>query len=87
MPQIPPITDLLATTKISGICHAKRDPGFTTENTYSDSVVVSPENHEDMSSIAAIDTAIGKAESEYARTHESHNARTALISLRGKHLG
>ena len=87
MPQIPPITDLLATTKISGICHAKREPGFTTENTYSDSVVVSPENHEDMSSIAAIDTAIGKAESEYARTHESHNACTALISLRGKHLG
>lgn len=87
MPQIPLITDPLATTKISGICHAKREPGFTTENTYSDSVVMSFENHEDMSSIAAIDAAIGKAESEYAKTHESHNARTALISLRGKHWG
>ena len=87
MPQIPPITDPLATTKISGICHAKREPGFTTENTYSDSVVMSLENHEDMSSIAAIDTAIGKAESEYARTHESHDAHTALISLRGKYFG
>ena len=87
MPQIPPITDPLATTKISGICYAKREPGFTAENAYSDSVVMSLENHEDMSSIAAIDAAIGKAESEYAKTHESHNARTALISLRGKHWG
>ncbi len=87
MPQIPPITDLLATTKISDICHTKRGPGFTTENAYSNPVVMSLENHEDMSSIAAIDTAIGKAESEYAKTHESHDARTALISLRRKHFG
>ena len=48
---------------------------------------MSIENHEDMSSIAAIDTAIGKAEAEYAKTHESHDARTALISLRRKHFG
>ncbi len=87
MPQIPPITDLLSTTKISDICHAKREPGFTIKNAYGDSVVMSLENHEDMSSIAAIDTAIGKAESEYARTHKSHDARTVLISLREKHFG
>ena len=87
MPQIPPITAPLASTKISDICHAKREPGSAIKNAYSDSVVMSIENHEDMSSIAAIDTAIGKAESEYAKTHESHDARTALISLRGKHFG
>lgn len=84
---MPPITDPPAITKISDICRAKREPGFTTENAYSDSVVMSIENHEDMSSIAAIDTAIGKAEAEYAKTHESHDARTALISLRRKHFG
>ena len=87
MPPIPPITDPLATTKISGICRAKREPGSAIKNTYRDSVVMSIENHEDMSSIAAIDTAIGKAEAEYAKTHESHDAHTALISLRRKHFG
>lgn len=87
MPQIRPITDLRNTTEISDICHAKREPVFITKNGYGDLVIMSIEAYEDLIDTASIDAAIGKAESEYARTHESHDARAALASLRKKHFG
>ena len=87
MPQIRPITDLRNTTEISDICHAKREPVFITKNGYGDLVIMSMEAYEDLIDTASIDAAIGKAESEYAKTHESHDARAALASLRRKHLG
>ena len=87
MPQIRPITDLRNTTEISDICHAKREPVFITKNGYGDLVIMSIEAYEDLIDTASIDAAIGRAESEYARTHESLNARTALASLRRKHFG
>ena len=87
MPQIRPITDLRNTTEISDICHAKREPVFITKNGYVDLVIMSMEAYEDLIDTASIDAAIGKAESEYARTHESHDARAALASLRRKHFG
>mgnify|MGYP002618606837 FL=1 len=87
MPQIRPITDLRNTTEISDICHAKREPVFITKNGYGDLVIMSMEAYEDLINTASIDAAIGKAESEYARTHESHDARAALASLRRKHFG
>ena len=87
MPQIRPITDLRNTTEISDICHAKREPVFITKNGYGDLVIMSMEAYEDMIDTASIDAAIGRAESEYARTHESHDARAALASLRRKHFG
>ena len=86
-PQIRPITDLRNTTEISDICHAKREPVFITKNGYGDLVIMSMEAYEDLIDTASIDAAIGKAESEYARTHESQDARAALASLRRKHLG
>ena len=87
MPQIRPITDLRNTTEISDICHAKREPIFITKNGYGDLVVMSIEAYEDLIDTASIDATIGKAESEYIRTQESHEARTALSSMRRKHLG
>ena len=87
MPQIRPITDLRNTTEISDICHAKREPVFITKNGYGDPVIMSMEAYEDLIDTASIDAAIGKAESEYAKTHESHDARAALASLRRKHFG
>lgn len=87
MPQIRPITDLRNTTEISEICHAKQEPVFITKNGYGDLVIMSMEAYEDLIDTASIDAAIGKAESEYARTHESHDARAALASLRRKHFG
>ena len=87
MPQIRPITDLRNTIEISDICHAKREPVFITKNGYGDLVIMSMEAYEDLIDTASIDAAIGKAESEYARTHESHDARAALASLRRKHFG
>ena len=87
MPQIRPITDLRNTTEISDICHAKREPVFITKNGYGDLVIMSMEAYEDLTDTASIDAAIGKAESEYARTHESQDARAALASLRRKHFG
>ena len=87
MPQIRPITDLRNTTEISDICHAKREPVFITKNGYGDLVIMSIEAYEDLVNTASVDAAIGKAESEYAVTHESHDARTALASLRRKHFG
>ena len=87
MPQIRPITDLRNTTEISDICHAKQEPVFITKNGYGDLVIMSMEAYDDLIDTASIDAAIGKAESEYARTHESHDARAALASLRRKHFG
>mgnify|MGYP004618874245 FL=1 len=87
MPQIRPITDLRNTTEISDICHAKREPVFITKNGYGDLVIMSMEAYEDLIDTASIEAAIGRAESEYARTHESHDARAALASLRRKHFG
>ena len=87
MPQIRPITDLRNTTEISDICHAKREPIFITKNGYGDLVVMSIEAYEEMIETAYIDAAIGKAESDFLRTHESHDARAALASLRRKHFG
>ena len=87
MPQIRPITDLRNTTEISDICHAKREPVFITKNGYGDLVIMSMEAYEDLIDTASIDAAIGRAESECTRTHESHDARTALASLRRKHFG
>ena len=87
MPQIRPITDLRNTTEISDICHAKREPIFITKNGYGDLVVMSIEAYEELIETASIDAAIGKAESEYMRTHESHDARAALASLRRKPFG
>lgn len=87
MPQIRPITDLRNTTEISDICHAKREPVFITKNGYGDMVIMSIEAYEDLVDTASVDAAIGKAESEYAVTHESHDARTTLASLRRKHFG
>ncbi len=87
MPQIRPITDLRNTTEISDICHAKREPVFITKNGYGDLVIMSMEAYEDLIDTASIDAAIGRAESEYARTHEFQDARTALASLRRKHFG
>ena len=87
MPQIRPITDLRNTAEISDICHAKREPFFITKNGYGDLVIMSMEAYEDLIDTASIDAAIGRAESEYARTHESQDARTALASLRRKHFG
>ena len=87
MPQIRPITDLRNTTEISDICHAKREPIFITKNGYGDLVVMSIEAYEELIETASIDAAIGKAESEYMKTHESQDARTALASLRRKHFG
>ena len=87
MPQIRPITDLRNTTEISDICHAKREPVFITKNGYGDLVIMSMEAYEDLIDTASMDAAIGRAESEYGRTHESHDARTALASLRRKHFG
>lgn len=87
MPQIRPITDLRNTTEISDICHAKREPVFITKNGYGDLVIMSMEAYEDLIDTASIDAAIGKVESEYAKTHESHDARAALASLRRKHFG
>ena len=48
---------------------------------------MSIEAYEDLVNTASVDAAIGKAESEYAVTHESHDARTTLASLRRKHFG
>ena len=87
MPQIRPITDLRNTTEISDICHAKREPIFITKNGYGDLVVMSIEAYEELIETASIDAAIGTAESEFMKTHESHDARAALASLRRKHFG
>ena len=87
MPEIIPIRDLKNTNGISQRCHESQEPIFVTKNGYGDMVIMSMEAYEDLIDTASIEAAIGRAESEYARTHESHDARTALASLRRKHFG
>ncbi len=87
MPQIRPITDLRNTTEISELCHAKREPLFITKNGYGDLVVMSIEAYEDLIETAATDAAISQAEKEYAADGVLLDARSAVASLRRKHLG
>ena len=51
MPRIIPITDLRNTTKISELCHAKREPVFVTKNGYSDLVIMSMETYEALAEV------------------------------------
>ena len=46
MPAIRPIKDLRNTTKISELCHQKKEPVFITKNGYGDLVVMSIETYE-----------------------------------------
>ena len=88
MPSIRPSSDLRNNyNEISEFCNRSNEPVFITKNGYGDLVIMSMEAYEDLIDTASIDAAIGKAESEYARTHESHDARAALASLRRKHFG
>lgn len=85
MPQIRPITDLRNTTEISDICHAKREPVYITKNGYGDLVIMSIEAYEDLIEATTIDAAILEAEREFTQSGQSHDARSALASLRRKH--
>lgn len=87
MPQIRPITDLRNTTEISDICHAKREPVYITKNGYGDLVIMSIEAYEDLIETTTIDAAISEAEREFAQSGQSHDARSALASLRRKRFG
>ena len=88
MNMIRPVSDLRNNfAEISKTVHETAQPVFLTKNGYGDLVVMSIEAYEDLIDTASTDAAIGRAESEYARTHESHDARTALASLRRKHFG
>lgn len=86
MPQIRPITDLRNTTEISEICHAKKEPVFITKNGYGDLVIMSMEAYEDMVNNIAADAAIFESEAEYALNGQLLDAKSALSSLRRKHL-
>ena len=72
---------------ISNLCYTCGEPVFITKNGKGDLAVMSIEAYEELIETASIDAAIGKAESEYMKTHESHDARAALASLRRKHFG
>ena len=87
MPRIFPIRDLKNTAAVSQMCSESKEPVYITKNGYGDMVIMSMEAYEDLIDTASMDAAIGRAESEYARTHESLDARTALASLRRKHFG
>jgi len=87
MPQIRPISDLRNTNEISEACHSRREPIFITKNGYGDLVIMSIETYEEMLEAAELDTAISEAEAEYDADGQLHDARTALASLRRKHLG
>jgi prevent-host-death family protein len=87
MPQIRPIRDLRNTNEISEACHSRREPIFITKNGYGDLVIMSIETYEEMLEAAELDTAISEAEAEYDADGQLHDARTALASLRRKHLG
>ena len=87
MIQIRPVSDLRNKfLEIESLVNEGK-PVFLTKNGYGDMVIMSMEAYEDLIDTASIDAAIGRAESEYARTYESHDARTALASLRRKHFG
>ena len=85
MPQIRPITDLINTTEISELCHARREPLFITKNGYGDLVVMSIETYEEMIETAKTDAAISEAEHEYSADSVLLDAREVLPSLRRKH--
>ena len=87
MPHIRPITDLRNTNEISEICNSTKEPVFITKNGYGDLVIMSIATYDSMLEIAATDSAIAEAESEYAATDKIYDAKEALQSLRRKRFG
>lgn len=85
MPQIRPITDLINTTEISEICHAKKEPLFITKNGYGDLVIMSIETYEELIEIVKIDRAIREAIEEFKKDSKLFDARDSLLTLRRKH--
>ena len=87
MPQIRPIIELGNTNRISDACHACPYPIFITQNGHVDLVVMSIETYENMIQTAAVDSAIGGAETEYAADGQLHDAKGTLATLRRLHFG
>ena len=86
--QIKPSTALQSEyAQIARLAKLSGEPIYITNKGEADLVVMSIEAYEELIETASIDAAIGKAESDFLRTHESHDARAALASLRRKHFG
>lgn len=87
MPQILPIKELRNTNDISDRCHAKREPIFITKNGYGDLVLMSMETYEDITSTAAVDSAIAEFEAQMADGETLIDAGEVLSSARRRHFG
>lgn len=85
MPEIRPIAELRNTSKISEICHDKKEPVFITKNGYGDLVIMSMETYESRLALAEVYRKLGEAEKQIADGIPLVDGEQVFKRLREKH--
>jgi prevent-host-death family protein len=84
MPQIRPITDLRNTSKISELCHEKKEPIFITKNGLGDMVIMSIETYEQHMALIDIYEKLAIAEKQI-QNGELLDGETVFAKLKAKY--
>lgn len=86
MPEIRPIKDLRDTTKISDLCHAKKEPIFITKNGYGDLVIMSMDTYERKLARVDLYAKLAEAERQIENGEPLLDAKDVFTELRRKYV-
>lgn len=85
MPEIRPIAELRNTSKISEICHEKKEPVFITKNGYGNLVIMSMETYEQQLALTNVYKKLAEAEKQIADGAPLLEGEQVFARLRAKH--
>jgi PHD/YefM family antitoxin component YafN of YafNO toxin-antitoxin module len=86
MPEIRPIKDLRDTTKISELCHNKKEPIFITKNGYGDLVIMSMDTYRRKLAQVDLYEKLAEAEREIENGAPLLDAEDVFSELKSKYV-
>lgn len=86
MPEIRPIKDLRDTTRISELCHAKKEPIFITKNGYGDLVIMSMDTYERKMAQVDLYAKLAEAEKQIENGEALLDAGEVFTELKKKYV-
>ena len=86
MPEIRPIKDLRDTTKISELCHNKKEPIFITKNGYGDLVIMSMDTYRRKLAQVDLYEKLAEAEREIENGAPLLDAEDVFSELKNKYV-
>ncbi len=86
MPEIRPIKDLRDTTKISELCHNKKEPIFITKNGYGDLVIMSMDTYRRKLAQVDLYEKLAEAEREIENGAPLLDAEDVFTKLKNKYV-